>query len=299
MLGATAVVAMGWSVCSAPALAQDKAETADDGTLREIVVTAQRRNENIQDVPISITAVSGEALRTSGVVSTQDISLITPGLQFQQAVGNSSPFIRGVGSQAVGPGNEASVATYIDGVYLASGAGGLFSLNGIERIEVLKGPQGTLFGRNATGGLVHIITRDPTFEPGFEGSVGYGNYDTFEARAYATAGLASNIAFNVAGFYRRQGDGFGRNLVTGRDVNRADREMAARGKLLFRPSADTRIRLAADYNESRGTSLVSVRPFPGSVSIAGAIFQGRYWDIASDFQPRVQTHKWIHKASAM
>jgi iron complex outermembrane receptor protein len=130
--------------------------------LEEIVVTAQKRQENMQDVPIAVTAISGDALEKAGVTDTFDLKAVAPSLNFSTAVGGFGlPRIRGVGSTGTGPGIENPVATYIDGVYIGSSTGALTSLNDIEQVAVLKGPQGTLFGRNATGGLIQITTKKP------------------------------------------------------------------------------------------------------------------------------------------
>src|SRR5258706_7782233 len=117
----------------------------------EIVGTAQRRSERLQDVPVSVTAATAERLTAVGIQSSQDLSLITPGLSIPQTSGYTQPHIRGVGTTSNGPGVENPVATYIDGVYIASAPSSLLTLNNIDRLEALKGPQGTLFGRNSTG----------------------------------------------------------------------------------------------------------------------------------------------------
>ena len=130
--------------------------------VEEIIVTAQKRSENIQSVPITISAFTSDDLSKMGVASTMSIGEITPGLQMSKQVGSATPYLRGIGTRASNNGVESPVATYVDGMYVGSLLGAVLELNNIERIEVLKGPQGTLFGRNATGGLIQVITKDPT-----------------------------------------------------------------------------------------------------------------------------------------
>ncbi|MEA2679087.1 MAG: iron complex outerrane recepter protein, partial [Candidatus Binataceae bacterium] len=125
---------------------------ATEAALDEIVVTAQKRSENLQDVPIAISAISGDELAASGANSVTALAEVTPGLQMQTTQGSISPRIRGVGSDL--PNVENSVAMYVDGVYIASPSASLLSLNNVAQVQTLKGPQGTLFGRNATGGAL-------------------------------------------------------------------------------------------------------------------------------------------------
>ena len=131
--------------------------------LSEIVVTSQRRAENLQTLPLSVTAATASELLNEGVTDTASLSLAVPGLSYTLGGNSAEPFIRGVGTTIVSVGNEASVATYVDDVYISSINAQLFELANIDRIEVMKGPQGTLFGRNATGGVNQVITRAPSF----------------------------------------------------------------------------------------------------------------------------------------
>jgi outer membrane receptor protein involved in Fe transport len=152
-------------------------ESAETG-LAEITVTAQRRGENIQRVPIAVSAISADQLAATGMASTGDIKLAVASADVPILNGYALPFIRGIGTKAVGPATESSVSTYVDNVYIGSAVGALLSFNNITRIEVLKGPQGTLFGRNATGGPISIITRDPGNQLELDARASYGNYET-------------------------------------------------------------------------------------------------------------------------
>jgi iron complex outermembrane receptor protein len=174
----------GQSQSSTPAAPQD------DGGVKDIVVTAQRRSENLQNVPVAVTALTPETLAVAGVASTDDLKALTPGLNFNTNLGGfGQPRIRGVGTTATGPGIENPTATYIDNVYIGTSAGALFALNDVDQVAVLKGPQGTLFGRNATGGLIQVTTRAPSIEPHAEVQFGYGNYKTVNASGYVTGGI--------------------------------------------------------------------------------------------------------------
>ncbi|HKT72669.1 MAG TPA: TonB-dependent receptor [Steroidobacteraceae bacterium] len=234
-----------------------------NGELQEIIVTAQKRREDIQTVPIAITAVSGEKLENLGIANTQDLARVVPGLTISSSLGGTQAHLRGIGSTATGVGAENSVATYIDGVYVLSLSGALVELNDIEQVEVLKGPQGTLFGRNATGGVISIRTRDPSHELGGNVNLSYGNYNTASTQFYLTGGITDTLAADVAGFVSYQGDGWGKNLFNGIDVNRLD-EYAVRSKWLFAPTDRDQLRLIGDYSVAKGNRYNSGRTVFGT-----------------------------------
>ncbi len=280
---------LGILCCSVSAEAQNLPSSARQSTdvsdIPEIIVTAQRRNENLQDVPIAVSAVSAAQLEMQGITSTLDIGRAVPSLIVTQTFGYVLPRIRGVGNSVVGAGYESGVATYIDGVYLAAAPAGLLSLNNIEQIEVLKGPQGTLFGRNATGGLVSIITREPSSTPGGTIELSYGDYQTATTNFYLTGGLGSAVAGDFAGHISTQGQGYGINRFNGRDVNRTDHDTALRSSLLVTPSEDTKIRLTLDYEQNKGSVYGAVRLAPGTSTIFPQGPIQRAWDVDSDLQP--------------
>jgi iron complex outermembrane receptor protein len=221
--------------------------------LAEIVVTAQRRSESLQDVPIAVTAVSGARLEAVGIQTVADLDELTPGLSTPDNNGYFQPHIRGVGTTSEGAGIENPVALYVDGVYIADPPSALFSLNNIDRIEVDKGPQGTLFGRNATGGLIQIITRDPQQTPHLDADVSYGNYDDITSRVYATDGLTSDLSADLAVRYEYQGDGYGHNFYDGSEVGSLPHDLTTRTKFLFEPSSATQVRLTLDYEDRADT----------------------------------------------
>ena len=185
--------------------------------LEVIVVTAQRREESAQSVAISIQTVSGEQIEKMGVSNTNDLPLAVPGFQISSSGANQLYYLRGVGSQQVGVSTSAAVATFVDGVYMPFPSSALQGFNSIESIEVDKGPQGTLFGRNATGGVIQINTKDPSAVPGGTVNASYGNYDHGSGTFYLTGGVSDNVAADIALLADHQGEGYGESLATGRD----------------------------------------------------------------------------------
>ena len=169
--------------------------------IEEIVVTAQKREENLQDVPLSVQAFSAEALDARGVSDALNLPTVTPGLVYSVIAGYSIIFIRGVGTDAFVPSADASISTYIDGVFFPFSHGLVQSFGAVDRVEVLKGPQGTLFGRNSTGGAINVITKEPG--PDFETSVqvSYATFDAMQTRAYVNIPLTDTLSFNVSALY--------------------------------------------------------------------------------------------------
>lgn len=160
------------------------AQDIDEGStgLQDIIVTAQKREQSLQDVPIAVTALNNEALQANRIVSVSDLSGLAPGFTVSATAGaQKSPqfTLRGATGSGAVPGSDRQVSQYLDGVYLAASRGGIFDLPDVERIEVLRGPQGTLFGRNATAGAVSISTRDPSGEVGMKAAATVGNYDQY------------------------------------------------------------------------------------------------------------------------
>lgn len=188
-----------------PAVAQD--------TLEEVVVTAQRRSELSRDVPISITSLSADVLERSGVEQLGDIARLTPALRFDAAGSFFQLTIRGLGTAVTTSGGGPNVGIYVDGFFSANPEVSDFQLMQVQNIQVLKGPQGTLFGRNTTGGAILVTTADPGTEPAGEIKASYGSFDAAKLQAYGTFGLSEKIAMDVEGLYSR-GDGFTENVIT-------------------------------------------------------------------------------------
>ena len=233
----------------------------DEASLETITVTAQKRVERLQDVPITVSAFDAAALQSAGIDSVNDLGTVVPGLVYADVVGYGLPYLRGVGTTATGPGFENPVATYVDGVYYASQGAAALAFNNIASVEVDKGPQGTLFGRNTTGGAIQINTLEPSRDFGGKIEVGYGNYDTVTTRAYVTGAVASNLAADLAFTYSDQGRGYGKNLANGADVDKTD-DFALRSKWLYTPGDATRITLILDYSRLR--FIPTLAPAPGT-----------------------------------
>lgn len=272
-LGTVATGAM--VAISGSAYAQDKpAEPDTSSQLGDIVVTAQRRGENIQSVPISITAASAKDLDQMHIDTTRSLELLAPSLKIPSLVGTVSPTVRAVGNLDPSASNSANVATYVDGIYYPSLAGQVFNLAGVERIEILNGPQGTLFGRNANGGAIQVVTKDPSQTPSGMLRVGYGNYDTVSLSFYGTTGITANVATDLAASFDNQYKGWGRNLTLGGDVNK-QKSIAIRNKWLF-DFGSTKITLAGDYlqhNEAHIEALApGYIPIPSSIVPQGSIY---------------------------
>jgi iron complex outermembrane receptor protein len=230
-----------------PAFADEAADTKApaDG---EIVVTARFREESLTDVPIAITALSGDDLAARAQNTVQDIARSVPTLDFRAGSSNKdrSTFIRGVGTITTSPGVEPSVATVIDGVVLARPGQGTLDLLDIERIEVLRGPQGTLFGKNASAGVINIVSRKPSKDLTFNAQLGYYEGDEYRVKLGASAPLGNGFYLQLNGLLAGF-DGNVRNVKTGEDVNGYKRR-GLRGKLVYEASPDLTVTLAGDYS---------------------------------------------------
>lgn len=200
-------VAVVAAVCSTTSYADEQpAAPGDSGNeLSEVVVTAQRRSENIQNIPIQITALSAERLQQGHLATSQDLPALAPALNYTSASGYAQPYLRGVGSDTTGANSDPSVGTYIDGVYVADAQATIMQLLGVERIEVLEGPQGTLYGRNSIAGAINIITTTPTQEPTLSANVGVGQFASRDVGLHMAGGVSNDLAvgLDLAGTYRK------------------------------------------------------------------------------------------------
>jgi outer membrane receptor protein involved in Fe transport len=226
---------------------QDAAATRSSQTENEIIVTAQGRAQALADVPIAVSAVSAETLQQTGANDIRALNQVAPSLLVSStgSEANGSARIRGIGTVGDNPGLESSVAVFIDGVYRSRSGIGLNELGEIERIEVLRGPQGTLFGRNASAGIINIVSKapSPTFSAGGEAT--YGNYNALRLQGFVNVPLSTAVSGRLDGVYMKR-DGFYHDVTNNRDVNNRDRYFL-RGQLLFEPSSDLRVRLIGDY----------------------------------------------------
>jgi len=225
-----------------------QAEDASDG---EIVVTAQGRSQLLSDVPVAISAVSAETLQNSGANDIRQLNQVAPSLLVSStgSEANGSARIRGIGTVGDNPGLESSVPVFIDGVYRSRSGIGLNELGEIDRVEVQRGPQGTLGGRNSSAGLISIYSKKPSFTFGVSGELTYGNYDFMRGATSVTGPVSEQLAFRIDGVYVKR-NGFYRDDQNGHDVNNRDRYFL-RGQLLFEPTDALSVRLIADYTSRK------------------------------------------------
>ncbi len=235
------------------AMAQDETAAQEGATEEtpEIVVTAQGRSQLLSDVPVAISAVNAETLQNSGANDIRQLNQVAPSLLVSStgSEANGSARIRGIGTVGDNPGLESSVPVFIDGVYRSRSGIGLNELGEIDRVEVQRGPQGTLGGRNSSAGLISIYSKKPEFTFGGSGELTYGNFDFMRAASSITGPISEQVAFRVDGVYVKR-DGFYRDDTNGRDVNNRDRYFL-RGQLLFEPNDDLTVRLIADYTSRK------------------------------------------------
>ncbi|HWU04233.1 MAG TPA: TonB-dependent receptor [Novosphingobium sp.] len=242
------------------AFAQQAEPAAQPAALQpgEIVVTAQKRAERLQDVPLAVSAVSADGLSRQQINDTSSLTRAVPSLTFQQGAGSQSNGfrIRGVGSQLFSLGVEASVSTVIDGVVAARQTQGFSDFADIERIEVLRGPQGTLFGKNATAGVVSIVTAKPTHELTGAAEATIAEKGEYRVKGTVSGPLAPNLAARISGYYNDVG-GYIYNVATQRDVN-GSKSWGLRGKLLWDAAPNLNFLLTADYRKSNALCCQSV-----------------------------------------
>ena len=243
------------AACSVIALALPGAayaQNADNETQYEddpIVVTAQGRVQELADVPLSVSAVSAEQLANTGANDIRQLNQVAPSLLVSStgSEANGSARVRGIGTVGDNPGLESSVAVFIDGVYRSRSGIGLNELGEIERVELLRGPQGTLGGRNASAGMISITSKAPSFEFGGTAELTYGNYDFWRASGSITGPLSETIAARIDGVYVKR-DGFYNDTNNNTKVNDRDR-FFIRGQIAFEPSDNLRFRLIGDYTK--------------------------------------------------
>lgn len=243
-----------WAVLAAacagaPALAQDQ------GTVAELVVTAQKREQNLQDVPVVVTTLPQRQLQDAGVRDIKDLQVLAPGLSVTSSTSEAqtSARIRGVGTIGDNPGLESSVGTVVDGVYRARSGVAFGDLGELERVEILKGPQGTLFGKNTSAGVINVITEAPSFDFEAAGEVTVGNYGALGLAASVTGPIVEDAMAGRLYVAKRQRDGFADVHVGAGPRTRTDDTdqdyYTVRGQLLITPTSELSIRVLADYSD--------------------------------------------------
>ena len=233
------------------ALAQDAEPEAEaPESSNQIIVTASKREQTLQETPISVSVTSGDVIERAQIRDVLDLQSVVPSLRVSQLQTSSATtfIIRGFGNGDNNFGIEPSVGVFIDGVFRSRSASALSDLNLVSRIEVLNGPQSTLFGKNASAGVISVVTKEPQYEFGGQVEASYGNFNAINLRGEVTGPITENIAFSVDGTYQTR-DGIGRIVnLDNAEINDRNR-WSVRGNLLIEPSADIKIRLIADYGK--------------------------------------------------
>ncbi|PHS40495.1 MAG: TonB-dependent receptor [Robiginitomaculum sp.] len=240
----------------------------------EIIVTATKRTQTLQETPVTVSVTTADVLDKAQILDIQDLQSVVPSLRVGQlqSSSNTNFRIRGFGNGANNAGIEPSVGVFIDGVYRSRSAAQIGDLPKLERIEVLSGPQSTLFGKNASAGVISIVTAKPSFTPQGYIEAGVGNYNQRVLRGYVTRGLSDTIAFSVGGSYNKR-DGYAPSAVAGLGANNERNRFSVRGQLLIEPRDDISIRLIADHSQIDerccGVTNVTNGPTAGAIMALG------------------------------
>ncbi|ADG09103.1 TonB-dependent receptor [Caulobacter segnis] len=283
---ASAVVLVGLGASSAA-----QAQESDVQTVDSIIVTAQKREQNLQDVPVVVTAVGAKLLQDTGVKDIKDLTILTPGLTVTSTSSEASTTarVRGVGTVGDNPGLESSVGVVIDGVYRPRNGVGFGDLGEMERIEVLKGPQGTLFGKNTSAGVINVMTKEPEFGFGANAELTFGNYDAKGASASVTGPLFEDKLAGRLYVAARQRDGYN-DVVTGAGPSKRDQDAdqnfyTVRGQLLFIPDDKSTFRVIADYSRRDENCCGAVQIRTGPTSAILAAVSGQATPVAATADP--------------
>lgn len=288
LLGATMLCAATTPVyafaqdAAAAADTTDTADVTDYGN--DIIVTASKRSQTLQDTPVAVSVTSAAQLEESQIRDLIDLQSSVPSLRVSQlqSSANTNFIIRGFGNGANNAGIEPSVGVFIDGVYRSRSAAQIGDLPNVERIEVLRGPQSTLFGKNASAGVISIVTQKPQYEFGGSAEVSYGNFNAITVKGDVTGPIAENVAFSIGGSFNRR-DGYAQDLKLDTDVNDRNR-WGVRGQLLFEPTDALSIRLIGDYDKIDENCCIAGNVIAGpTVAITNALAGGPSVDANNPF----------------
>ena len=269
---------------------------ANAQVIEVIVVTAQKREEASQDAPLALTAITSDTVEERQIDGVRKLSQLAPGLVFNRSGTAANTYMRGVGQDIATVLGEPGVALFVDGVYQGANFAQVASYNDLERVEVLRGPQGTLYGRNTTGGNINIYTRQPSFETEFEASLLYGDYDRLKATIAGQTALVDNRLAVRANFVTDTNDGYRENPVSGDDLEERDIQAGA-VSLLFTPSDTVEMLLRADWNrqDDDNPAWDYLRSVPGS-GLSPQLFGGMAAPgadrIRSDREGLYKTEHW-------
>tara|TARA_Y100001936_G_scaffold70727_2_gene69858 strand:+ start:968 stop:3397 length:2430 start_codon:yes stop_codon:yes gene_type:complete len=248
---------------------------SQENSVEEVIVTATKTEKTLQEVPVAVSVVTSETIDKANVMDIFDLKSVVPSLdarQYQSTI-NSTFFIRGFGNGSNNPGIEPSVAVFVDGVYRSKTQSQISDLPMVERIEILRGPQSTLFGKNASAGVINIVTKKPSFEKSGMVTLGFGKHDSRVAKIYTTGPINQNMAYSFSANFNKR-DGHSSNPVTGKAVNNRDR-VGIRTELLFTPSDDLSIRVTADHDEYDEICCAVGSTNYGTANVVTALFGGQ------------------------
>lgn len=260
----------------------------EPGENEDIVVTATKREATLLDTPVAVSVTSGETIQQAQIRDLKDLQSVVPSLRVNQlqSSANTNFIIRGFGNGANNAGIEPSVGVFIDGVYRSRSAAQIADLPNLKRVEVLRGPQSTLFGKNASAGIISIVTREPAFTFGGAVEASYGNYNAVVLKGDVTGPISDTLAFSLAGNYNNR-DGYAFDARQNTKVNDRNR-YGFRGQLLFQPSADLKFRLIGDYDKIDENCCVAGNLINGATgAIVNALAGGTGIDAQNPFSYRV------------
>ena len=246
--GTMLVVVVGLGLIGLPAKVSAAETVESDNTIETVIVTATKREESIQDVPIAVSAITGEDLAARGVQDIYGLMEVAPSVAVYSSnstTNGGTLRIRGVGTTGNNPGLEAAVGTFIDGIYRSRAGLAFNDMTDLDRIEILRGPQGTLFGKNTVAGAVNIVTRKPEFDNAFSVSAGLGNLESRELGLIANAVLTDDVLAGRLSVAQRQRNGFYEDIDTDAAYDNRDRR-SVRAQLLWTPNADVEVRVILD-----------------------------------------------------
>lgn len=276
------------SGCSALALAIGISSfgTAHAQADDEIIVTATKREQTLQEVPVAVSVVGEQAIERAEIQDLRDLQSLVPSLQVNQLQSstNTNFIIRGFGNGANNAGIEPSVGVFIDGVYRSRTASQISDLPNLQRVEVLRGPQSTLFGKNASAGVISVVTRKPQFDWGGAVNVTYGNFNTIRLGADVTGPISENVAFSLSGNYN-SADGYARDIAQNSETNERNR-FGLRGQILVEPTDDFSLRIIADHDEIDEVCCVAANLINGPTgNIVAGIVNGNPLDFTNALVP--------------
>jgi len=251
-----------------PAHAQEAGDDESSRTLQTVTITATKREQTLQDVPVAVSVVDDSVIEKAEIVDLNDLQSIVPSLRIgqYQTSANTNFVIRGFGNGDNNAGIEPSVGVFIDGVYRSRSAAQIADLPNIQRVEVLRGPQSTLFGKNASAGVISVVTKKPEYEFGGTGEVSVGNFNLFRVAGDVTGPITDKIAYSLGANYNTR-DGYAEDLNTGSKINDRDR-WGVRGQLLIEPTEDLSFRIIGDYDKINEICCVAANVVNGPTGAA-------------------------------